>query len=74
MTLGHSVPGADQIALVFRSRNSERGGREQPVAEQLWDRGLSWLPLGPCLAILVHQVAVHLGPPGPIQAHPEKVL
>lgn len=60
--LGFSVPGIWSL------------GREQPVAELLWDGGPSWLPLGPHLAIPVHQGTPHLGPPGPIQAHPEEVL
>lgn len=39
MRLGHLVPGADHITVVFSPRNSEDLGREQPVSEQMWDLG-----------------------------------
>lgn len=71
---GPLCPRAWPDCLGFQSQEFGAWGLEQPVAEPLWDRGPSWLPSGPRLAFLVHQGTPHLGPPGPIQAHPEEVL
>lgn len=57
-------PAAGQTAWVFSPRSSEPGGREQPGTERLWNRGLSWVPWRPRLAIPVRQGAARLGARG----------